>query len=88
MLNNLLADIGGMFGLQKVPFINDVTLYTLKNYGILLLAGIVGATPFVRNCVQKVSAKTVYAVVEPLVLAVLFLLCTAYLVDGSFNPFL
>ena len=28
------------------------------------------------------------AVLEPLVLIVLLLICTAYLVDGSFNPFL
>jgi alginate O-acetyltransferase complex protein AlgI len=28
------------------------------------------------------------AIAEPIVLIVLLALCTAYLVDGSFNPFL
>ena len=87
-LNQAMTDIGGMFGLQKVPFINEVTLYTLRNYGILFLAGIIGATPLLRKGVQKISGKTVYVAAEPIILVALLLLCTAYLVDGSFNPFL
>ena len=31
---------------------------------------------------------TVYDVMEPVLLALCFLMITAYLVDGSFNPFL
>ena len=87
-LSQAAADIGGMFGLQRLPFINRETVYCLRSYGILLLAGFIGATPLLRNGAQRVCVKTAYAVIEPLVLTVLLLLCTAYLVDGSFNPFL
>ena len=87
-LSQALTDIGGMFGLQGVPFINQVTLYYLRSYGIVLIAGMVGSTPLVRNCAQKISVKTASAVAEPVILTALLLICTAYLVDGSFNPFL
>ena len=87
-LSQAMGDLGGMFGLQKVPFINSQTLYCLRSYGLILIAGFIGATPLIRCLAQKVSVKTAYAFLEPLVLTALLLLCTAYLVDGSFNPFL
>ena len=87
-LSQAMTDIGGMFGLQSVPFVNSVTLYYLRSYGIVLLAGIVGAAPLLRNSARRISAKTPYAVAEPIILTALLLICTAYLVDGSFNPFL
>ena len=37
---------------------------------------------------QKLEGKTAGLILEPVLLITLFLLCTAYLVDGSFNPFL
>ena len=87
-LSQALGDIGGMFGLGRVPFVNGNTLYHLRSYGLLFIAGVIGATPLLRNGTQKICVKTTYAVIEPLVLTALLLLCTAYLVDGSFNPFL
>ena len=82
------SDIGGMFGFGGVPLISGQTLYCLRSYGVLFLAGFVGATPLVRNLAQRISQKPVAAVLEPAVLLALLLVCTAYLVDGSFNPFL
>ena len=38
--------------------------------------------------VCAIGLGTVLAVLEPVVLFVLLVLCSAYLVDGSFNPFL
>ena len=86
------SDIAGMFGFGGVPIVTAETLYYLRSYAIVLLLGIVGSTPLVRDLATRLSAgkgigKAV-AVLEPLVLTVLLLLCTAYLVDGSFNPFL
>jgi alginate O-acetyltransferase complex protein AlgI len=55
---------------------------------VLFLLGFVGATPVVKNIGLRVSEKKLGAFVEPLVLLALLLICTAYLVDGSFSPFL
>ena len=58
----------------------------------MFLAGIVGSVPLVKNLVVRMRStgwgEKVFAVAEPVVLLGLLLLVTAYLVDGSFNPFL
>ena len=87
-LSQAMSDIGGMFGFGNVPFMNAETLYYLRSYGVLFVVALIGATPLVKTVANKVSQKTVGAVLEPIVLLVLLVLCTAYLVDGSFNPFL
>ncbi len=87
-LSQAMSDIGGMFGFGGVPLVTGQTLYYLRSYGLLLIAGFVGSTPLVRNLANKVSEKPWAAVVEPIVLIALLLVCSAYLVDGSFNPFL
>ena len=85
-------DIRGIFGFTGVPFINQETIYYLLSYGILFLISIVGATPLIKTTALKLSTnnktKTVVAIIEPIVLLVLVAVCSAYLVDGSFNPFL
>ena len=55
---------------------------------LLFLAGFVGATPVVKQCAQRISLTRAGGVLELLLMAGLLLVCTAYLVDGSFSPFL
>ncbi len=85
-------DIAGMFGFGSVPLITEETLYYLRSYSVIFIAGFIGATPLIRNvCVKLENKETtgkIVAVAEPIILTVILLLCTAYLVDGSFNPFL
>ena len=89
-LSQAARDMGSMVGLGGLPLVSAEAVYYLKSYGVLFLAGIVGVTPLVRNLAASFEEKCprVCAVAEPLVLAGLLLLCTAFLVDGSFNPFL
>ena len=84
----LKGDFAGLFGLIDLPAVTAETLYYLRSYGVLLLLGIVGSTPLMRNTAQKLSQRKFMAVLEPIVLIALLVLCTAYLVDGSFSPFL
>jgi alginate O-acetyltransferase complex protein AlgI len=42
----------------------------------------------VNKITEKKPVKAVMVVVEPVVLVALFVVVTAFLVDGSFNPFL
>ena len=82
------SDLAGMFGLGHLPAVTTETLYYLKSYALLFLAGFIGATPLVRDTADRISRTKAGAVLEPLLLIVLLLVCSAYLVDGSFSPFL
>jgi len=82
------SDLACMFGFGGLPLSSKQTVYYLVSYGVLFALGFVGATPLIRNVCQKVSDRKVTAVLEWIVMIVLFILCTAYLVDGSFSPFL
>jgi alginate O-acetyltransferase complex protein AlgI len=82
------SDIGGMFGAGGIPLATTESVYYLKSYGLLLVVGIVGATPLVRNIAAGISRRKAGEMLRMAVAAALLLICTAYLVDGSFNPFL
>ena len=79
------SDIAGLFG--GLPLTTAESLYYLRSYAGVFLLSIVGATPLVKHLAGKLPEKAA-AVLEPVVLAALLLVCTGYLVDGSFNPFL
>ena len=81
-------DLAGMFGLGGLPLATEATLYYLRSFGILFLAGFVGATPLVKNTAARLRATKIGPMLEMLFLLFLLLLCSAYLVDGSFSPFL
>ena len=70
-----------------LPAVTQESLYYLRSYAVVFAISIVGATPLPKYLAAKVPEK-VMAVAEPVLLITLLLTCTAYLVDGSFNPFL
>ena len=81
------SDLAGLFGFGGVPLVTAESLYCLRSSAVLLLLGCLGATPLIKRLAQRLP-RQVQAVLQPVVMAALLLLCTAYLVDGSFNPFL
>ncbi len=91
-LSQLFGTVGGMFGAGDVPFVSTETIYYLRSYGVVFLLALVGSTPVIKLAITKVHEKKVgekiLNVVEPIVLAALLIVMTAYLVDGSFSPFL
>ena len=87
-LSQALSDMAGMFGLAGVPLVNPESLYYLRSYALLFAMGIVGATPIVRDTARRIGEKPWGTVLEVGMMAVLLLVCSAYLVDGSFSPFL
>ena len=91
-LRQCVSDLAGLFGFSGIPAVNAETWYYLQSYGVLFLLGVVGATPLLQNLVRR-ARQTKFAgglltVLEPLALMLILLLCSAFLVDGSFNPFL
>ncbi len=81
-------DLAGLFGFGGLPVVSAETWYYLRSYGVLFILGFIGATPLVRNLTTCYRVTRVGRVLEPIVLIGILLLCTAYLVDGSFSPFL
>ncbi len=85
-------NLGGLFGANGIPFLSTEAVYCLRNYGVLLVVAVFTATPVAKNLALKLKASRkggkVWAVARPAAVAALMLLVTAYLVDGSFNPFL
>ena len=86
-LSQAASDFGGLFGCG-VPLVSEPAVYYLRSYALLFAAGIVGSTPVVKRMAQKIGASKAGAFLEPALLVLLLLVCTAYLVDGSFSPFL
>ncbi len=91
-LNEALSDIVALFGFGGVPAVTFDTLYNLTSFAPVLLVSVVGCTPLVRDTAAKIRSNEkgakVMSVLEPVGIIALVLVCTAYLVDGSFNPFL
>ena len=84
-LSQAAQDISGLFG--GLPLTTAESLYYLRSYAVIFAVSIVGATPLPKLLAARIPEKA-RAVLEPLALIALLLTCTAYLVDGSFNPFL
>lgn len=82
------ADITAMFGFSGIPLCTADTLYNLKSYLVLLVLAFTAATPVYKKIGQKIEKTPVAVILEPICVAVILILSTAYLVDGSFNPFL
>ena len=83
-----LDDLKLMFGLGGLPLMSQDTLYCLSSYAVLLVAALFGATPIVKKLAEKLKGRGISYILEAVTVAVILLLSTAYLVDGSFNPFL
>lgn len=82
------SDLTLMFGLGGLPFISNDTIYNLSSYAVLLLVAFIGATPLTKKLAERVKDKKFTFILEGILVAVILILSTAYLVDGSFNPFL
>ena len=86
--------IGAMFGLGNIPLRSGEFLYYIKSYGFILLLAVIGCTPLPKLTVEKLTgvafkkAAKIIDILEIAFMVCLLLLVTAYLVDGSFNPFL
>ena len=91
-LNIALQNIKGLF-VSDVGVVSNVSSYYLTSYLVVILIGIIGSTPLLKNLINKLSSKNekvkkVINVLEPVVLTMLLIISVSYIIDGSFNPFL
>ncbi len=86
------ATLGALFGASGLAATSQEALYLLRSNAVLLVIAAVGATPLsarlYRVLENRRAGACVLNVLEPLGVLALLVLCTAYLVDGSFSPFL
>ena len=80
--------IGAMFGAGEYPLVSREALYYLRSYAVVFVLALFGATPLPKKIFSSEKCRKPVMFAEPVALVVLMLVMTAYLVDGSFNPFL
>ncbi len=82
------SDLAAMFGFGSLPLVSKHTLYCLGSFAVLLAVACFGATPAPKKAVMKLENARFGWVLNLFLMLAALLLCTAYLVDGSFSPFL
>ena len=91
-VQDALRTIAALFGLGGLPLTDPLSRYYLDSYSGVFLLAAVGATPLPAAIVRQLSESKLggklLSVLEPAALLALLAAVTAYLVDGSFNPFL
>lgn len=91
-IKDLWSSLYNMFNFRGLDLYNDFATYYLKSYTVLLIVSVIGATPILKNIIQKVNknvtGQKVVSTINPILNIVLLVVVTAYLIDGSFNPFL
>lgn len=91
-VSEAVLQLGAMFGAGGLPLVSTERVYYLKSYAGTFLFAAIGATPLVSNAISRFGKTRFGAqaltVLQPLVMLALLAACTAFLVDGSFNPFL
>ena len=82
----MLGYLGNLIGIGASGFASGATWYYLRNNLVLFLIALPCCTPVVRDWLHQRSRRTPALAVG--ISVVLFLVSTAYLVYGSYNPFL
>ena len=80
------AYLGSMFGIGASGFADGAFLYYLRTNLILLAVGVMCCAPAMRDMIVDLSRRA--PIVGAVVIGVIFVVSVAYLVYGSYNPFL
>ena len=86
-----LQRIGWLFGVGGIAFSSASTMFYLKDFAVILIIAMIGATQWPMKLVQKAKegkGAGMIRTAEPFFNAALLILATAFLINGSFNPFL
>ena len=77
-----------MFGVGANGLVDSEGLYLLTTNLLLLILLVIGSTPIVHRAYERVMAGRGKILANCVVYAAMFLLCIAYLVTETYNPFL
>ncbi len=91
-LTEIANNFSGIFSMSGLPFSTITAKYYISSYAIVFILSCFLATPVLKIGYKKLEetrvGKIVITIAEPIILSILLVLSTAYVVDGSFNPFL
>lgn len=91
-MGELFCYLKCMFGFGGIPFVSGEFVYYLSSYLSVLIIALIGSTPVCKVLVEKMREnkrmENIIDILEPVFLLFVAVMCTAYLVDGAFNPFL
>ena len=84
------AYIANMFGAGGTPFIDSTAMYQIATYGITFIICIIGCTDLPKLGVEFIKKKIPPIINYGGIVAIMgmFVMCAAYLVDQTYNPFL
>lgn len=81
----------GMLG-NGIPFINSETIFYFKNYLIVFILSILASFRVLKVLYTKLKnikkIESIMNVIDVVGLLLLLIICTSYIVNSSFNPFL
>lgn len=86
--------IMNMFGMNRNGFVNDLFILLVRENWVFLLAGVIFATPVVKEFNEYMynnpgsKLTKVLDLFYPIVLLFLFVVSVSYLMSGSYNPFI
>lgn len=85
-----LGFIKTMFGMGTNKLIDGHALYYLYTNAILMIILAIGSTPLIYKLLTKIkmTMKITGTIAIPVAYMLIMFLCTAYLVNESYNPFL
>ena len=85
-LSEGLGYLGMMFG-HASDFANAYTLYFLRTNFVLLLICAFACTPIAKSRFNFLKDRH-FELAQPLLVLLMLIVCTAFIVDASYNPFL
>lgn len=95
-MSDAVSVIAKMFGAGDIPVVSMETVYYIRSYAVTVLIAVIGSMPVIKEFFVGLEGRmkgysavnVIFTIGEPILLAVLLIMVTGYLVDGSFNPFL
>ncbi len=85
-MSGAVSYISAMFGGNGAGFIDDSFIYNISSYKVLLIVSLIAMMPWPKKIWDKhVKGKMIYTLIG---IAIVMIICVAYLVDSSYNPFL
>lgn len=91
-LEGAMSLVGSMFAFGRMPLISKAFIYNAVSYLPVIIFASIASTPLGKRMYARLKENRTTAmiidVVEVPCLVILLVIVTAYLADGSFNPFL
>ncbi len=75
-----------MFGADGVGAYNGMFMYYLRSYAVLMVVSVIAMLPYPKKLWEKYAGEKNAAALVAVIIGLV--VCTAYLLDSSYNPFL